>query len=58
MVGRRHDNYITRKLVELHQQKGDDPLNLARFVSISPLFPNSVKLIEEKNARLNSNVIE
>ena len=58
MVGCRDDDDIARELVKLHQQEGDDALDLARLVGVSTLLPDGVKFVEEQDAGLGSDIVE
>ena len=50
VIGRGHGDYIARQLVDLHQQRRDDPLNLAGLVRIAALFADGVEFVEEQYA--------
>jgi hypothetical protein len=58
MVGRGDDDDVARHLVELHQQKRNNPLDLARLMSVAAFFPDGIEFIEEQDAGLRSNVVE
>lgn len=58
MVGGRDNDDVARQFIHLHQQRGDDPLNLAGFVSVAALLPDGVKLVKEQNAGHGPDVVE
>ncbi len=47
MVCRRNGNDVTRELIDLHQQEGNNTLNLTGLVVVSSLFSYGVELIKE-----------
>ena len=58
VIGCANGNDIARQLIELHEQKRDNPLNLAGFMRITALFANCVELIKEKDARSGPDIVE
>ena len=58
MIGSNNNDHITWQLIELHQKKRHNSFNFARFVRVAAFFSNCVKLIEKKNARLSSHIVE
>lgn len=58
MICRRDDDHVAWQLIELHQEEGDDPLDLAGLVDVPALLTNGVELIEEQHARRGSGVLE
>jgi len=46
MVRRRDDDDIAWELVELHQQKGDDALDLTRLVRVATLLPDRIEFVK------------
>lgn len=58
MIGRSHDDYIAWKQVELHQQEGDDTLDLASLMDIAAFLANGIELIEKQHARHVSDIFE
>jgi len=58
MIRRRNGNDVTRQLINLHQQKGNDTLNLTGLVIVSALLADGVELIKKKYARDGSCIVE
>lgn len=58
MVGRGHGHNVTRKLVDLHEQKRHHPLNFAGLVIVATLLPDGIELVEQKHARDSPHIFE
>jgi hypothetical protein len=50
VVGRGHHHHVAGKVVDLHEQRAHQPLDLARLVQISALLADGVELVEEEDA--------
>lgn len=50
MVGRGHGHDITRKLVDLHEQKRYHALYFAGFVIVATLFSDGIELVKQEHA--------
>ena len=53
-----NDDHIAWQLVDLEQQRANDPLHFACLVRIPALFPERLELIEEEHARTSSDMVE
>ena len=51
MIGRRDDDYIARKLIDLEKQGTDGPLDLTCLVRVAALFGYRVELVKEEHTR-------
>jgi len=58
MVGRSDRDDIAWQLIELHQQKGHNALDLAGLMGVTALFADGVELIEEKHAWPRADIVE
>ncbi len=58
MIGRGDHHDIARQLVELHQQKRDDALDLTGLVDVAALFADRIEFVEKKNAGRRTHIFE
>lgn len=58
MVGGGDDDNVTRQLVELHQQEGDNALDFARLMNVAAFLADRIELVEKKNARCRPRIFE
>ncbi len=58
MVGGGNDDNVARQLVKLHEQEGDDALDLTRLVGVTAFLADGVELIKEEHAWPCPHVIE
>ena len=49
---------VAWQVVDLHQQRCDDTLNLARLMNVAALLADGVELIEKQYARFRSRIVE
>ena len=58
MVGCGDHDYVTGKLVKLHQQERDNSLDLTSLMGVTALLTDRIKLIEEKDTGCGAHIVE
>lgn len=58
MIRRAYYNRMTREPVHLDEQGTDDSLDLAGLLDITTFLANSIKLVEEEDARVLRRVVD
>src|ERR1700680_2878651 len=58
MICGRSDNRVARQFIDLHEERGDDPLYFTGLMNVASLFSNGIKLIKKKHARDGAGIIK
>lgn len=58
MISSRDDDHIARQLIKLHEQEGNDALDLTCLMRVATLLPDRIELVKEEHARLGPNIVE
>jgi len=58
MIGRGDHHDIARQLVELHEQEGDDALDLTGLMRVTAFLADRIELVEEKDGGLRPHIVE